>query len=243
MDRRSAMQHHSHDTHHRSDRRHHRQGRTGHETSRPKRQDRRELDEGREDPWSGRAHHTSSLVENWLADVSRRGVVSPDAAGEPRQNRDPLHRHVPEWRPHGISVQGDFRPGHKRSRSRDSSIIENPRGNPAGLSQKPTRHHKSDVEQPQYFDEPKSSRAVQPESKASPKFEKRARRRTREYRYDSEKQPRQKPRKETDRPSRPPKKSLTSAQEVMDRFHPGSILQERLTVIANTLNRRWMRCG
>lgn len=238
MDRHSAMQHHSHDTHHRSDRRHHRQGRTGHQTSRPKRQDRRE------DPWPGPAHHTSSLVENWLADVSRRGVVSPDAAGEPRQNRDPLHPHVPEWRPHGISVQGDFRPGHKRSRSRDSSIIANPRGNPAGLSQKATGHHQSDVEQPQYFDEPKSSRAVQPESKASPKFEKRARRRTREDRHDSEKQPRQKPPKETtDRPSRPPKKSLTSAQEVMDKFHPGSILQERLTVIANTLGRRGMRCG
>ncbi|KAF6810699.1 hypothetical protein CSOJ01_06143 [Colletotrichum sojae] len=174
--------------------------------------------------------------------VSRRGVVSPDAAGEPRQNPDPLHPHVPERRPHGISVQGDFRPGHKRSRSRDSSIIANPRGNPAGLSQKPTRHHESDVEQPQYFDEPKSSRAVQPQSKASPRFEKRARRRTRKDHYDSEKQPRQKPRKETtDRPGRPPKKSLTSAQEVMDKFHPGSILQERITVIANTPRREEMR--
>lgn len=240
MDHHSARQHRSHDTQHRSDRRHHRQRRTGHGTA-SKHQGHRGLDEDQGHLWSGPAHRTSSLVENWLTDVSRRGVVSPEAPGERWQNQEPQHPQVPEWRPHGISIQDSFRQSHKRSRSRDSSIIAYPRGNPAGLSQKPTRHHKVDVEQPRFFDEPRSEHAIQPGSRDSPKFEKRARRRTREDRYDSEKQPRQKPRKETaDRSSRPPKKSLSSAKEVMENFQSGSILQEKLTVIIYVPNGRWM---
>ncbi|KAK2778209.1 hypothetical protein CKAH01_03165 [Colletotrichum kahawae] len=61
------------------------------------------------------------MIENWLSNISRRGVISPKAVDTQHQEQEPIFARSPGWRPHNIELD-NLRQGHKRSRSRDGSF-------------------------------------------------------------------------------------------------------------------------
>ncbi|KAF0326242.1 hypothetical protein GQ607_006445 [Colletotrichum asianum] len=181
----------------------------------------------------------SGMIENWLSNISRRGVVSPEAVDTQNQQQKPTVARSPGWRPHNIDLD-NLRQGHKRSRSRDSSFIadasrNHTRASPLRGRQHETRLPSQEQYQHQHVDQVPKKAHLSSFGSPSPDFKKRARHRTRDDRYESNKKPRQRQqrsRKERCEQSEvpPKKKVLSSGKDVMDNFHSEAILQDRLTV-------------
>lgn len=199
------------------------------------------------EPWTGRsrsrrvdkapdsnvieaARSGNGIVEEWLANVSRRGVVDAgESANRLQSSQDKDSAQTPGWRPHGISFPSTIRGGHKRVGSRDSSIIPEPmtkkaRPSTAVISHGPS--HRSPVTRITGF--PISA------DSSPPRFEKRTRHKTREDRYDSRKKPKGKRRRATEetvtQSGNAPKKPIALGRDVMSNFQPEAVLNDRLTV-------------
>ncbi|KAK1843167.1 hypothetical protein CCHR01_14204 [Colletotrichum chrysophilum] len=190
------------------------------------------------------ANQGSGMIENWLSNISRRGVISPRAVDTQNQQQKPIMAHSPGWRPHNIDLD-NLRQGHKRSRSRDSSFIadasrNHTRASPLRGKQPETRLPSQEQYQHQHVDQVPKKAHLSSFGSPSPDFKKRARHKTRGDRYESNKNSRQrqqKSRKERCEQSEvpPEKKVLSSGKDVMDNFRSEAILQERLTVRIITL--------
>ncbi|KAG7058780.1 hypothetical protein JMJ77_0006151 [Colletotrichum scovillei] len=175
------------------------------------------------------ARSGNGIVEDWLANVSRRGVDTRESAKRLHSNQDKSNAQTPEWRPHGISLQNAVQGGHKRAPSRDSSIIPEPvtkkaRPSIAVISHGPI--HRSPVTGVTDF-------PISVDS-SPPRFEKRTRHKTREDRYDSRKKQKEKrrraPEETTRRSEDVPKKPILSGRDVMNNFQPEAVLNDRLTL-------------
>ncbi|KZL67096.1 hypothetical protein CT0861_04054 [Colletotrichum tofieldiae] len=167
--------------------------------------------------------NSAGLVENWLSNVSRRGIVPPEPLGLNRQGQG--HLKGLTWRPHGLPLQDAPRRSHKRTRSQDSSIITSP-AKAAALLKATGRY--------QPMDPTESNDTFVLTDTSSPRFEKRPRHKTRENRYDPRervRQTRRNCREERPAPSKNlPRKMNSSSREVMDNFRSEVILNDRLTL-------------
>ncbi|KXH40505.1 hypothetical protein CSAL01_10014 [Colletotrichum salicis] len=177
----------------------------------------------------GAARRGTGIVEDWLVNVSRRGIDTEKSANRLPSSQDKGSAQTPGWRPHGISLQKTVRGGHKRALSRDSSIPEpmTKKARPPAAANRHGPTHRSLAAR--VTEVPISA------DSSPPRFEKRARHKIREDRYDSQKKPKAKPRRAPEetatRPENVPKKSVSSGGEVMNNFQSEAVLNDRLTVV------------
>ncbi|KAK1981982.1 hypothetical protein LZ30DRAFT_60713 [Colletotrichum cereale] len=170
------------------------------------------------------AGNSADLVENWLSNVSRRGLTLPKPLDE--YHRGQVQLNDSAWMPHGLPLEDAHRRSHKRTRSQDSSIIANP-AEVAALLPPTTRRHrnKKSTEPNDTIDLPGTP---------SPRFEKRPRHKTREDRYDTQERVRQRVKKGQEKRRAPsndlPRKMSSSGRGVMDNFRSEVILNDRLTL-------------
>ncbi|KAK1688344.1 hypothetical protein BDP55DRAFT_629941 [Colletotrichum godetiae] len=178
----------------------------------------------------GAARRGTGIVEDWLVNVSRRGIDTEKSANRLPSSQDKGSDQTPGWRPHGISLQNTVRGGHKRALSRDSSIIPEPMTKIARPPTAANRRGPSHRSLAARVTEVPISTDGSP-----PRFEKRTRHKIREDRYASQKKPKAKrrraPEETATRPENVPKKSVSSGREVMNNFQSEAILNDRLTVV------------
>lgn len=180
------------------------------------------------------ASGSAGIIQDWLVNVSRRDVIPPEPVDQKHQSYDFAISRGPGWRPYGLPIQDTPRQGHKRTRSRDSSIISDAAKNSAWPPLASDGHTPLESTRHSSAQEAESSGFFMPTETLSPRFDKRARRKTREARSESKKQSRKRQsRTREEKPEHqgnPPKKMHSSSRKVMDNFHSEAILNGRLTV-------------